>query len=45
MKNSDDRHGRPTSLDGPTHPWLRATLLMVGVVVLLVALSVSTAMR
>ena len=45
MKDSDDRHGHRSPLDGPTHPWVRATLLMVGVMVLLVALSVSSMMR
>jgi hypothetical protein len=45
VQDSDVRHEPQPIDDGPTHPWIRATLLMVGVVVLLLALSVSSVVR
>ena len=45
MKDSDVRQRPQPQGDGPTHPWVPATLLMVGVVLLLIALSVSSVVR
>jgi hypothetical protein len=45
MSDNDARDGLRSSSDGPTHPRVRAAVLMVAVVLLLVALSVSSLVR
>ena len=45
VQDTDVRHGTRSPHDGPRHPWVAATLLMVGVVVLLVVLSLPAVVR
>ncbi|WP_154723269.1 hypothetical protein [Ilumatobacter coccineus] len=42
MNSDDDRQGRSNqaATDGPTHPHLQATLLMVGIVVFILLVAV-----